>query len=407
MAVWLCGGFAEGREYTFQAEASAGQDYNTNIFLTQEPHEDIWGGNAGLNANFSAAEEIWNLTGNTRFQNYYYSDPNLDTDNIFLTLNGNYSQNERTRWGLRGNYTRDSTRTSVTEVNDLVFQQVERESRSINPSWTYSLDEKTSLNLDYQFQILEYEKTGNSPFPDSQVHTGTAGVQHQYDDRLQLTSAFSYTRYTIPGSAASTASGALQTLESVSEETQIDYASLVVGFNYAVDESLKVGLSGGGQYNMTEAGSRTLLRDFLGNELSRSEQDVSTATPTWLLSANASKRFERSEIGFDFSKSSAPNLYGNLIDDTRYSLNARYRLTPFWDGSARVSYSERGTGQANSTALIHNYGAQAGLDWNPDGNWRLNASYQYAMRTVDTADEQPDSHAVFLTVRYLWDKVQF
>jgi len=407
MAFLLCGGFAQGREYTFQADAGAGQDYNSNLFLTPQPHEEIWGSNIGLNANFSAAEEIWNVTGNTRFQNYYYSDSNLDTENIFLTLIGNYSQNERTRWGLRGNYTRDSTRTSFTEVNDLVFQQVGRDGKSLNPSWTYALDEKTSLNLDYQFQTTEYDKTENSSFPDSQVHTGTAGLQHRYDDRLQLNGTFSFTRYTLPGSATSTPFGPFLTLENVSEETRIDYANLLAGFSYAVDETFDVGLSGGGQYSMTEAGSRSLLRDTSGNELVLDEQHLTSETPTWLLNANATKRFERSQIGFDFSKSSSPNIYGDLIDDTRYSLVVKHGFTPLLNGSARLVYSERGTGQVDSDALLHSYSAPTGLDWSLTESWTVSASYRYTQQAIDTADERPENHAVFLNVRYLWDKVQF
>ena len=407
MAFWLCSGLAQGREYTFQAEASAGQEYNPNLFLTPQPHKDVWGSNIGLNANFAAAEEIWDVTGSTRFQNYYYNDSNLDTENIFLTLNGNYSQNERTRWSLRSNYTRDSTRTSFTEVNDLVFQQVGRDSQSLNPSWTYALDEKTSLNLDYRFQGTQYDKTENSPFPDTQVHTGSAGLLYQYDERLQLNGSFSYTRYTMPGSTTSNPFGPFLTLESVSEDTRIDYADLVGGLTYAFDETFDVGLSGGGQYSMTEAGSRTVLRDVLGNELSLGDEHLSSATPTWLLSANASRHFERSEIKFDFSKSSSPNIYGDLIDDTRYSLSANHRFTPSLGGSARIVYAERGTGQVDSNALLHYYGAQTGLDWSPTENWVVNASYQYALQAVDTAEVQPENHAVFLNIRYLWDKVQY
>lgn len=407
MVILLCCGLAHGREYTFQAEASAGEDYNTNLFLTPQPHEDTWASNIGLNANFTAAEEIWNVAGNGRFQNYYYNDSNLDTENIFLTLTGNYLQSERTRWGLRGNYTRDSTRTSFTEVNDLVFQQVGRESKSLNPSWMYMLDEKTSLTLDYRFQTTEYEKSESSPFPDSQIHTGLASLQHKYDERLQLVGTFSYTSYTIPGGATVSPFAPFFTRESVSEETRIDYATLIGGFTYAVDETFDVGLSGGGQYSMTEAGSRTSIRDSLGNELPLSEQHFSTATPTWLLSANAAKRFERSEIRFDFSKSSSPNIYGNLIDDTRYSLSASHKFTPSLTGSARAYYSERGTGQVDTGVLLHSYGAQTGMNWNLTENWVLNATYQYATQAVDTADQRPESHAVFLTVRYLWDKVQF
>jgi opacity protein-like surface antigen len=407
MAVWLCAGSAEGREYTFKADAGVGQDYHSNLFLTPLPHEELWSSNFGLNANYSAAEERWALIGDTHFQKFFYSDSSLDAENLSTNLTGTFVQNERTRWSLRGGYTRDATRTSLAEVNDLVFRQVGRERKSIGSSWARSLTEQASLNLDYQFQTTEYEQTGNNPFPDTEIQTGTAGLQYQSSERLKLNGVFSYTAYRTPGTRASTPFGPFLSVDTTSEDTRIDYASLMAGFRYAVDETLDVSLSGGGQYSMTESGSRQVLRDLFGNELPLNEQHLTSGVPSWLLSANLSKRFERSQLAFDFSKSSAPNIYGDLIEDTRYTWSGQYRFTPLLTGTARAVYSERGIGAADTAAILESVSVQTGMDWTLTPNWMVNVSYRYTRQAADTADEIPDNHALSLSIRYAWDKIQF
>ncbi|HYE34752.1 hypothetical protein [Methylocaldum sp.] len=402
-------------EYTFQADANVGQEYNTNIFLTPGPHTDVWGTRLGLNTQFSAAEEIWKVTGKVRLDNYFYDQKGLDTLNQFVSLTGSYFATERSQFALRGEYIRDSTRTSFIETNDLVFDQVRRNSQSLNPSWTYSLSEDTSLNLNYQYQNTEYKNKENTFFPHYQTHVGSVSLIHDYSERLQLNSSLSYVSYSSPGSTT-IVPGTLDflifripgTYENSSEAIKIDYATAVVGFSYAVDETFDVNLAAGGQYNMTEAGSRTIFRDNLGNPILDDAQHISSSSLTYVINAGATKRFELDELSLNYAHTVSPNIYGNLVEADTVTFIEKHKFSPTVSGSIQIFYADRTT--ADQRNIVFNrqlLRAQSELSWNWTENWSLSASYQYARQEIDIISDTPESHAVYLTVRYLWDKLQY
>jgi|GEM_PF-1224789 len=406
---------AEAVEYTFQGDANVGQEYNTNLFLTPGPHTDVWGARLGLNTQFSAAEEIWKLNGNVRLDNYFYDQKGLDTLNQFVSLTGSYFVTERSQFALRGDYIRDSTRTSFLETNDLVFDQVRRNSQSLNPSWTYDLSENTSLNLDYRYQNTEYKNKENTFYPHYQTHSGSIGLIHDYSERLQLNSSLSYVSYTSPGSTT-IVPGTLDfldlhilgTYENRSEDIKIEYATAMAGFSYAIDETFKINLGAGGQYNITESGSRTTFRNILGNPILFNVEHFSSDSLTYLINAGATKRFELDELSLNYTHTTYPDIYGNLIEADTVTFSDKHRFTPKVSGLIQIYYADRTTVDQRNIALNRQFfRAQSDLIWNWTENWSLTASYQYSRQEIDVVSNIPESHAAFLTIRYQWDKLQY
>jgi len=406
---------AEAVAYTFQGDANVGQEYNTNLFLTPGPHTDVWGARLGLNTQFSAAEEIWKLNGNVRLDNYFYDQKGLDTLNQFVSLTGSYFVTERSQFALQGDYIRDSTRTSFLETNDLVFDQVRRNSQSLNPSWTYDLSENTSLNLGYRYQNTEYKNKENTFYPHYQTHSGSIGLIHDYSERLQLNGLFSYASYSSPGSTT-IVPGTLDflifripgTYENRSESIKIDYATATVGLSYAADETFNIKLVGGGQYNMSESGSRTIFRDTFGNPIFTDAQQISSDSLTYVINASATKRFELDELSLNYAHTVSPNIYGNLIEADTVTFIDKHKFTPTVNGSIQILYADRTTAdQRNVTFSRQFLRLQSELSWNWTENWSLTAAYQYSRQEIDVISDTPESHAAYLTVRYQWNKLQY
>lgn len=392
-----------------------GQEYNTNIFLIPNPTGDVWGTKLGLNTEFSAAEEIWKVNGNVRLDNYFFNEKSLDSLNQFISLTGHYFATERSRFALRGDYIRDSTRTSFVEVNDLVFDQVRRNSQSINPSWTYDLSENTSLNLNYQYQNTEYKNKENTFFPHYKTHVGSIGLIHDYSERLQLNGSLSYTSYSSPGSAT-VVPGTLDflifqipgTYENQSEEINIDYATAIVGFSYAIDETFNVNLGGGGQYNTIEAGSRTIFRDTFGNPIYTNAQRISSDSLTYVVKAGATKRFEVDDLALNYAHTVTPDIYGNLVEANTVTFTGKHKFTPTINGSIQILYTDRSTADQRNVTLNRQFlRAQSDLSWDFTENWSITASYQYSQQEIEVISNVPESHAAYLTIRYLWDKLQY
>ncbi|WP_143735282.1 hypothetical protein [Methylocaldum sp. 14B] len=402
-------------EYTFQADANVEEEYNTNIFLTPGPHTDVWGTKLGLNTQFSAAEEIWKLDGSIRLDNYFYDQKGLNTLNQFVSLTGSYFVTERSQFALRGDYIRDSSRTSFIETNDLVFEQVRRNRQTINPSWTYYLSEDTRLGLNYQYDNTEYRNKDNTAFPHYQIHFGSVGVVHEYSEYLKMNGSFSYTSYSAPESTTFIP-GTLDfqifrvpgTYENRTEEIMIDYATAIVGFSYSIDETFDVSLAAGGQYNKTEAGSRTIFRTAFGDPILDDAEHISSSSLTYLIDARATKRFEVDELNLDYAHTVSPNIYGNLIEADTVTLTGKHKFTPTLTGSAQFSYTDRKTADQRNVELNRQlFRARSELIWNWSENWSVIASYQYSRQEIDVISNIPESHAAYLTIRYRWDKLQY
>jgi opacity protein-like surface antigen len=405
----------EAVEYTFQADAIVGQEYNTNLFLTPGPHTDVWGTRLGLNTQFSAAEEIWKLDGKVRLDNYFYNQKGLDTLNQFVSLTGSYFTNERSQFAFRGEYIRDSTRTSFIETDDLVFNQVRRNSQLLNPSWIYDLSETTSLKLNYQYQNTEYKNTENTFFPHYQTHSGSIGVIHDYSERLQLNSSLSYVTYLSPGSTTVIPGmldvlnlGIPGTYENQSDDIKIEYITAMAGFSYAVDETFKINLAGGGQYNITQYNIQTIFRDILGNPISVSAQHINNDSLTYVINAGATKSFELDDLNLNFTHTAYPDIYGNFIEADTVTFSNKHKFTPKLNGLIQLYYADRTTVDQRNIAFNHQlFRVQSDLIWNWTENWSITASYQYSRQEIDIISNIPESHAAFLTIRYQWDKLQY
>lgn len=402
-------------EYTLQADANVGQEYDTNIFLTPGPHTDVWGTRLGLNTRFSAEEEVWKLDGNIRLDNYFYDRKGLDSLNQFVSLTGSYFVTERSRFALRGDDIRDSTRTSFVETDDLIFEQVRRNQRVINPSWTYDLSERTRFSLNYQYQNTDYRNKDNTFFPDYQSHSGSVDLIHDYSERLTMNGSFSYTRYSAVGSTIFIP-GILDfgpfripgNYENRADQIEIDYAAAVAGFSYAIDETLDVGFAAGAQYNQTEASFRTIFRDNRGDPILDDFDHIDSSFVTYLIDLSATKRFDVDELSLHYAHTVSPNLYGNLVEADTVTFTGKHKFTPTLSGWAEFSYVDRKTADQRNNALNRQlFRARGELSWNWTENWSFSVSYRYGRQEIEIISNIPESHAAYLTIRYQWDKLKY
>lgn len=402
-------------EYAVDGTASAGGIYNTNIFLTPLGHTDVWGNILEASSRLTASTETWQVDGSGRLQNYWYTTPSLDSFNQFLNLNGHYQLSERNRLGLKGDYAHDSTMSSLADVNEVVFRRVRRNREMINPSWTYLFSEQTALSLDYQYNNIRYSNHNQIlTFANSKTNYGALSLVHQYSPRLTLTGLLNFTNYETPGSTRSLPAGIINgvpnsgTVDNITEQTTINYGSLVVGGAYKVSETFDVSLNGGEQYSHTLSGQEAIFRDNQGNSRVLAQQHGGVVSWGYLLSAMADKRFDTSELKFEYNRTISPNIYGKLITDDRFTFTATHQLTTELDALARIVYSDRSAGDPSLLSLNRRYfKAQADLSWEFLENWYVVGSYQYSQQEFDIISLVPDSHAAYLTVKYSLDKIKY
>lgn len=406
-------------------EINPASEFNSNLFLTTRPHEDTWGEGVDGTIDLSLADSRWKTQATGRFQNRWYpNDNNLDYYNQLFSVKSQYFS-ERAVWGLDSQYNMDNTLSSLDSLDlGFVFTRIPRTTRLVSPNVTYSLTENTSLALAYTYQDTTYDQQKSSrSVVDSEAHTGSLNLTHQWNERLQLLGSMSYTSYDLLGIDQSfdgffplnTIFGLLlfPSVTQVPGTTgTINTASLMGGFNFKLTETIDLAFSGGGQHNDTSNPETTITTSVFGTPVAtRQIPATENSTISEVYSGRASKHFERSDLSLDISRSISPSLQGILYAYDRYSLSGTHKFTPHLSGSLNLSLSNQ-SGVGGDSALVDRdlYTIRAGVDWQWAQNWRLNASYQYSQVDYNAASGSPstavDSHALYFNIRYLFDKQQ-
>lgn len=412
-----------GLDLTLTGDAKAVEEYDTNLFRTLAPHDPAWGQGVDGQIDFSAGDAFWETRANARFANrWYVTDNSLDYYNQLFDWQTKY-RSEYSLWNMDAQYNRDNTLSSGTDSTvdvGYVFRRIPRTTRILSPSWTYSLSDRSLLSLSYDYNDRTYDRSQlvAANVVDSIAHTGGLLFQHQWDSELTLTGSANYTDYTLRGQAGTyidllqvpigdTIFGLPALYNRPALDSTIRTTSAMVGFSWAATSTMTLGFSGGAQYNQTETPSfvaTTLVNGTVPGP-SVFVPGTSNNAVTEILSATARKRFEYSEIGFDYSRSVSPNLNGDLLAYDRYSLNGNHRFSEWLSTNLSLSYSEQSSPSQGSAAFLNReiFSARTGLNWRWDENWYLSASYQYSQVTYPEFGTT-DSHALFLNLRYQFDK---
>ncbi len=414
---------AYGLDLTLTGDAKAVEEYDTNLFRTLAPHDPAWGQGVDGQIDFSATDEFWETRANARFANrWYVTDNNLDYYNQLFDWRTKY-RSEYSIWNMDAQYNMDNTLSSETDSTvdvGYVFRRIPRTTRILSPSWTYSLSDTSLLSLSYDYNDRTYDRNQvvAANVVDSIAHTGGLLFQHQWNSDLTLTGSANYTDYTLLGQAGTyidllqvPIGDTIFALPALYNRPALDSTirttSAMAGFNWAATSTITLGFSGGAQYNQTETPgfvATTLVNGALPGP-SVFVPGTSNNAVTEILSATARKRFEYSDIGFDYSRSVSPNLNGDLVAYDRYSLSGNHRFSEWVSSNLSLSYSEQSSPSQGTAAFLNReiFSARTGLNWQWDENWFLNASYQYTQVTYPDSGTA-DSHALFLNLRYLFDK---
>lgn len=412
------------------ADVNPASEFNTNLFMSRNQAvnigKDVWGEGIDGGLDLVLSDSRWKINANSRFQNRWYQDDNnLDYFNQLFSVKSQYYFSERAILGMDAQYNMDNT-LSTENVADLgyVFTRIPRTTRSISPNWSYVLTEKSRLSLAYTYQDTNYDQQRNlNNVVDSAAHIGSLNLSHQWNEKLQLLGSLNYTSYDLFGRDFESSvraypfpflNGFIVTPATVfipGVTTTIRTASFMAGFSYNPTESVTLAFSGGGQHNQTTSPENrepitSTVFPFLTDTIN--SRRISSSSFSEILTASARKKFERSDIGFNYSLSLSPNLQGLLTSYERYNFTGNYKFTPQLSSSLNISLSDQ-TGSAQASREI--FSVRPGINWQWDQNWVLNASYQYTRidfaASGNLSASSPDSHALYLNIRYLFDKHQF
>jgi len=375
-------GHSEAAEWSVLPSIGVKGVYNDNLLLTPLPHDATYGYWISPAAEFAGKTERLEVSGKVAsdFVTYYGGEETTFT-NVFLPLSVRY-KTDKDLLGFTGGFTRDNTLMSELFNTGVVVRFTQRNQWNANPSWTRSLTEKLSLQSSFQFTNTTYESGLRLGLVDYQLLGGSVGMMYQATekDQVQLTGMYTQFRTTnSPSGFKANLPGVMMTL------------------THAFTESL-LGTAFGGPR-------------FIGTTTLAASGSIKTEDMVWVYGASLTKQFENGSLQVNAGRDVVPSGFGLLIQTDRVGVSASYNPSEtITTGLEAHGYLVSGATRLSTggTFTEQRYlGVTPKVAWKFLEWWKLEASYTYGWRDIDTFVTPATSNATMLMLTYYPPKLAF
>lgn len=342
-------------------------EYSDNLTITPLPHKETYGWWVSPQMRLKGATEHFDVSGTVAADFVHYSggqDINLTNLNFPLSM---HYQTSRDTFGLDGAVTRDNTLMGELQQTGLVLAFTQRNLKSISPSWSHTINERTTLQTGYQFTDVTYSDGLRLGLVDYSTHTGNAGISYQATERDQIDAVGYFVHFSAPA-------GALR--------SQF-YGGQMSG-KHRFGERLTVTLSGG-------------VRNIESNTTNPAATQTRSEELVWLYSGEISQQFERGSIASTCSRNINPSGFGLLIRTEVCGLSlsvlATERLTLGLSGQVYWVQPIASQGTAAPFPTNRYFRVSPTVRWKVGENWLLTLSYSYAQRDIAAFNQQTQQQA--------------
>ncbi len=364
-------------QWYFEPRASLDTFYDTNFRLLSEDAIASPGLKAQAHLKGGQRTETSDLALDASVVAWRYLEaPDYDSNDFFLDLTAVHKR-ERDRFGLNGRIDHDSTTTSELETSGRVQVNKRRQRLYLAPSWTHLLSERTTFEARAAYADVSYEDAGaRTGLTDYVYLNGGLVGTYRLSETASATARLSFDRYdasTIPST--------------------VDSVGASVGVRRAFSETLSGWAEAGVRYSESESRNPggTTTKESSTGPIAELGLDWQGETGSVLLSLR---------------RALVPSGSGELLDTTRASLSARQEVSPRWSVLASLSaYRNRddtgGPGRSGNRDYVS---FEPSVRYRLTEWWEVKGSYRYRWQAYDTPDRSADSHAVFLSISYVWPR---
>ena len=417
-------GAAVAAEWSIEPSVSAYEEYNDNIHFTAAAHPKVWQHSLTPSLKFSNKTEVSEVSGQVQVGiNRYTGEQGLNQDDKLLLLFARRMAEQNT-WSLNTSYRSDTTSERAT--TGLVQARTQRSALSFNPSWTHTLTERASLNLDYQYQDVKYDKSTSTDYTYQQAG---GSVQYLLSERDTLNVSANYSTVDYAQAVNSYYDGfplwnyIFQTYQSIPGTTGNGADSVLsksnarlvqVSLSHLFSETLSgVFALGGrntnttinhtcnGKFDRISAPTGTFCTGWSGHPIITFTDE--TRANTYSLNANLDKQFETGKVSGLISRDVSPSGSG-LVQTDRYGIALKKSLTEnitgFLDSSLyRTTY----VSLVNPGSRYFTF--EPRLSWRVSEWWVLDGGIRYARVKSDDSSPAVSAKAVYLNLTYNWPKI--
>jgi hypothetical protein len=265
---------------------------------------------------------------------------------------------------------------------------------SFAPTVSYSLDERSSVELDYSYEKVTYEKNENSFLADYDYHQASGTYNYLYTEHDKLNMTLSSSRYKTP----------------LQSQTNFNHVAQL-GWQHSFSEKLVAYVSGGLNYSqvettqqipahcsnpfLTQLGCQFFSLPYIpASEITTKKSGIGK-----VFRASLQKSFEQGSVSLVGLQNQTPTSQG-LQTQTQLSISGAYTINERWTSGLTAGYtSYEQTGQQNSSLNRTYYSISPNINW----KWtpEINLGLTYTFREQDfKSGSQASGNTVQLQFTY-------
>ncbi len=393
-----------GTDVIFDVKIKPTFDYNSNLFLSYLPHNEVYGSGVDtvVNSTFKKENIETNFSANLN-QRTYIDDEKLNYFNQFFNMKSNFLFNKN-KLGLNAQYNFDTSSAVMDDPNDeigFVFMRIPKKSRMIQPNYSYDIFNNAKLNLAYKYRDIEYDsilKLTPSPFPDTIGHTTTADINYKLFNDFQIIVSYFHKNFLLihPKEIIKPIHGELQEISRWKKEIATELFTL--GVKYKFDHLLNFEISAGLQNNSELSQSYNISESEI---IINNKPSIKGNTFSEIYSIQINKKMLNMNDDFtvNHSRSILPNPSGILIQYDKTSAIMTHTFSPTWYSKINLSYANRSYPLVNKKDTIVGT-IQTNLGWKFLPDFELVANYQYSTFNDQVHLDNATSNSISLNINY-------
>jgi hypothetical protein len=349
--------------------------YNSNLLLNPDHKINAFG---SLTIPQLTLERVGptssvSLDGKFKFAEYF-DHSTLNSDAQDLSLQASKDLSERSKVDFHGEFDRDTTLTSESDIDDRFLDHAIRYIYwNVSPSYTYLLSPIDQVSVTGAYQNKNYDSNEKTDF---QYYGGSLDYAHSLSEIFQVTASLSYYRY----------------VPDVVTDLSSDIYGGLVGYKYTPSERLSVSGGVGLNYNVTHQDDNGGERDVTSDVGYRFKFDLDYDLG------------ERTKINLVISHDTEPSGDGRQVTRTRGNLGLDYKVGELTTLSLDASYSDNqdylGESSQQSDNLSRYYALKPAVTWDLTEDLSLAATYQFRYKAFESTDKSAMDNGVFLSLRY-------
>jgi len=365
--------------------------YNDNLRLSTDNEISSAEVTFSPSAIFSVATPTSGASGKMRFDfRRFEADSNLDDNNSRLEINS-FHNLERSRLGLGLGFIKDTTLDSQLEATGLAFDRIRRQRVTASPNWTYILNERTQVSVNYSYSDVEYKDSGDARFVNYTLSSAQASLTRMMNEQTTTSITLSRSQSDTDNNVKSTTT------------------NLQGGTSYQFNETLSASLFIGIRRTETDFSQASRIVILSGNDpigIIVLPRNVSNSSSGSTFDASLTKTFQQGRIGLSASRSISNDFNGEPIEVTRLGSTNLYRFNEILSASLNLSfYKSKSNNDVASRLNRDYYQIEPKFTWKLRKFWSLSGSYRYRKQTFNDIKNDATQNAAYLTLTYRWPKI--